>query len=163
MLYKNQVKDFDNWLEESKIADVDKVKFDHWIKNSPQLLIIPRIPPLGTSDWNHNFIFWDLFLVRINVYFNRDEWIKNFNQSKGIPDIKSFHNWVGQCPMDYSIDKRKKTICYPHLPNLINVSGKCLVGITLEVSILKDNWCNYQNKKNQQGEKITIEMFEKFI
>ena len=41
--------------------------------------------------------------------------------------------------------------------------GKELFWITLEVSIIKDNWNNFQNKKIQAGEKITNEMFEKFI
>ena len=163
MLYKNQLKEFNNWLSECKICNEDKVKFDNWIKNSPQLIVIPKIPPLCNSLRDHNSIFWDLYIVNINVFFDKDDWINNLNETKGIPDIKSFHNWVEKCPMEYSIDKSKKTICYPHLPTVINVPGKCLVGISLEISILKDNWSNFQNKKNQQGEKITNEMFEKFI
>ena len=51
----------------------------------------------------------------------------------------------------------------PHLNSEINVPGKALVWISLEVSIIKDNWNNFQNKKILAGEKITNEMYEKFI
>ena len=108
MLYKNQLKEFNNWLSECKICNEDKVKFDNWIKNSPQLIVIPKIPPLCNSLRDHNSIFWDLYIVNINVFFDKDDWINNLNETKGIPDIKSFHNWVEKCPMEYSIDKSKK-------------------------------------------------------
>ena len=163
MLFKYQIKDFDNWLAESKICNEAKVKFDNWIKKSPQQIIIKRIPPIGTFNTDKNSISWDIYLVIVKVFFDRDEWIKNFNKSKKVPDIKSFHDWIRQCPMDYVIDKRYKTVGYPHLNSEINVPGKALVWISLEVSIIKDNWNNFQNKKIQAGEKITNEMYEKFI
>ena len=49
MLYKHHLKEFDSWLENSLMTDSDKIAFDQWIKNSPNPIYLPEIPPLTGS------------------------------------------------------------------------------------------------------------------
>ena len=65
MLSKHHLKEFDSWLENSLMTDSDKIAFDGWIKNSPNPIYLPEIPPVNSSFCDPNGYLWRAYSIKI--------------------------------------------------------------------------------------------------
>ena len=119
MLYKHHLKEFDSWLENSLMNDSDKIAFDQWIKNSPNPIYLPEIPPVNGSFRDPNGYLWGAYLIKIRVQIDNDAWEKNLNKkfsSIQNKEIIDFQNWFLNSPLrSCGIDERKTGYTIVHL------------------------------------------------
>ena len=154
MLYKHHLKEFDSWLENSLMTDSDKIAFDQWIKNSPNPIYLPEIPPVNGSFRDPNGYLWCAYLIKIRVEIDNDAWEKNSNKKYSSiqnKEIIAFHNWFLSCPLrTCGIDERKTGYSYPRY----DFKKRRWVGrrqslLYLTVSTIKTNSIYFENLRDQ--------------
>ncbi len=162
MLDKYHLKEFDSWLEKSLMTDSDKIAFDSWIKNSPNQIYLPQIPPLNSSFLDPKGYLWSSYLIKIKVQLDNQAWEKNLNKkfsSIQNKEIIAFHNWFLSCPlMSCRIDERKTSYCYPRYDfKKRSWVGKRQSLLYLMVSTIKTNSLYFENLRDQLIEQRFME------
>ena len=154
MLYKHHLKEFDSWLENSLMTDSDKIAFDGWIKNSPNPIYLPEIPPVNSSFCDSNGYLWRAYSIKIRVQIDNDAWEKNLNKkfsSIQNKEIIDFHKWFLNCPLrSCGIDERKTGYSNPRY----DFKKRRWVGrrqslLYLTVSTIKTNSIYFENLRDQ--------------
>ena len=154
MLSKHHLKEFDSWLENSLMTDSDKIAFDGWIKNSPNPIYLPEIPPVNSSFCDSNGYLWRAYSIKIRVQIDNDAWEKNLNKkfsSIQNKEIIDFHKWFLNCPLrSCGIDERKTGYSNPRYDFKKRrwvVRRQSLLYLT--VSTIKTNSIYFENLRDQ--------------
>ena len=154
MLSKHHLKEFDSWLENSLMTDSDKIAFDGWIRNSPNPIYLPEIPPVNSSFCDPNGYLWCAYSIKIRVQIDNDAWEKNLNKkfsSIQNKEIIDFHKWFLICPLwSCGIDERKTGYSNPRY----DFKKRRWVGrrqslLYLTVSTIKTNSIYFENLRDQ--------------
>ncbi len=136
------------------MTDSDKIAFDGWIKNSPNPIYLPEIPPVNSSFCDPNGYLWCAYSIKIRVQIDNDAWEKNLNKkfsSIQNKEIIDFHKWFLNCPLrSCGIDERKTGYSNPRYDFKKRrwvVRRQSLLYLT--VSTIKTNSIYFENLRDQ--------------
>ena len=136
------------------MTDSDKIAFDGWIKNSPNPIYLPEIPPVNSSFCDPNGYLWCVYSIKIRVQIDNDAWEKNLNKkfsSIQNKEIIDFHKWFLNCPLrSCGIDERKTGYSNPRYDFKKRrwvVRRQSLLYLT--VSTIKTNSIYFENLRDQ--------------